>query len=110
MRPINKLVVVSFLLACTLGGSGLVFAGAGRSYVRITVMGTVSQDGKTLVSDSDHKTWTISNPSAIKGHEGHHVRLTASRLAAHADPRGTDELQVISVKMLNDKPGAPKGK
>lgn len=41
------------------------------------VTGKISDDGKTFVSDSDSKTWTIANPDAIKGHEGHHVILTA---------------------------------
>jgi pentapeptide MXKDX repeat protein len=41
------------------------------------VTGKISADGKTFVSDSDSKSWTIANPDAIKGHEGHHVTLTA---------------------------------
>jgi len=41
------------------------------------VTGKISDDGKSFVSDTDSKTWTINNPEAIKGHEGHHVTLTA---------------------------------
>jgi hypothetical protein len=41
------------------------------------VAGKISDDGKTFVSDSDSKTWTIDNPDVVKGHEGHHVVLTA---------------------------------
>ena len=29
------------------------------------------------MSDADSKTWTITNPDAITGHEGQHVTLTA---------------------------------
>ena len=41
------------------------------------VTGKISDDGKTFVSDTDSKSWTIDNPDAVKGHEGHHVTLTA---------------------------------
>jgi len=57
------------------------------------VKGTVSQDGKTLVGD-DGKSWTIANPDAVKGHEGHHVELKGSADAS------TNQIQVSSVKML----------
>ena len=57
------------------------------------VTGKVSDDGKTFVSDSDSKSWTISNPDAVKGHEGHHVTLTA-----HVDS-DKSEVHVVSLKM-----------
>jgi hypothetical protein len=34
-----------------------------------------SADGTMFVSDKDSKSWTISNPDAVKGHEGHHDAL-----------------------------------
>ena len=47
----------------------------------------ISDDGKTFVSDKDGKSWTISNPDAVKGHEGHHVTLksppTPTRLKSY---------------------------
>ena len=57
------------------------------------VAGKISDDGKTFVSDSDSKTWTIENPEAVKGHEGHHVVLTAQ---VDADK---SEVHVKSLKM-----------
>jgi hypothetical protein len=57
------------------------------------VKGTLSDDGKTLVSD-DGKTWTVANPDAVKGHEGHHVELKGS-----TDP-SSGQIQVTAVKML----------
>jgi hypothetical protein len=33
-----------------------------------------------FVSDAEKKVWTIENPEALKGHEGHHVAVTG-----HAD-------------------------
>ncbi len=36
------------------------------------------QDGKPVFeNDKDKQTWTISNPDAVKGHEGHHVKVKA---------------------------------
>jgi hypothetical protein len=57
------------------------------------VIGKISDDGKTFVSDSDSKTWAIDNPEAVKGHEGHHVVLTAQ---VDADK---SEVHVKSLKM-----------
>ena len=68
------------------------------------VKGTISEDGKTLVSD-DGKSWTIANPDAVKGHEGHHVELKGSTDAS------TGAIQVTSVKMLKaDKSSMKKDK
>jgi hypothetical protein len=57
------------------------------------VTGKISDDGKSFVSDTDSKTWTINNPEAVKGHEGHHVTLTAQ---VDADK---SEVHVKSLKM-----------
>ncbi|HZS26064.1 MAG TPA: hypothetical protein VFB76_02455 [Candidatus Angelobacter sp.] len=36
------------------------------------------QDGKTVfVNDKDKQAWSISNLDAVKGHEGHHVKVKA---------------------------------
>ena len=59
--------------------------------------GKISDDGKTFVSDKDVKSWTISNPEAVKGHEGHHVILKAH---VSAD---TGSVDVVSLKMAGDK-------
>ena len=57
-----------------------------------TVVGKVSADGKSFV-DKDNKSWTVTNPEALKGHEGHEVTLKA-----HVDAT-KNEIHVISVKM-----------
>jgi hypothetical protein len=59
----------------------------------IHIVGKVGDDGKTFVSD-DSKTWKVSNPDALKGHEGHEVSVRA-----HVDA-DKDEIHVTSVKML----------
>src|SRR6204780_2034626 len=61
-----------------------------------SITGKISDDGKTFVSDKDGKTWTISNPDAVKGHEGHHVTLKAH---VSADK---NEVEVVSLKMAGD--------
>ena len=58
-----------------------------------TVSGKVSDDGKSI-TDKDGKSWTVSNPDALKGHEGHQVTLSAN---VNADK---NEVQVLSVKMI----------
>jgi beta-xylosidase len=58
----------------------------------VKVTGNISADGKTFV-DKDGKSWTIQNPDAIKGHEGHHVTLSAH---VYADK---GEVHVMSLKM-----------
>jgi hypothetical protein len=75
----------------------------GHSGKSTSVKGTVSDDGKTLVSDSDGKSWTIANPDAVKGHEGHHVELKGNADAS------SGQIQVSSVKMLKGaKSSMPK--
>ena len=53
-----------------------------------------------VVSDKDHKVYNVDNQDSLKGHEGHHVQVTAS------DTNGT--LHVDKVNMLAQ--GAPEKK
>ncbi len=59
----------------------------------VSLSGKVSDDGKMFVSDKDNKSWTINNPEALKGHEGHHVTVKG-----HLDA-DKNEIHVTSVKM-----------
>jgi len=61
-----------------------------------SITGKISDDGKTFVSDKDGKSWTISNPDAVKGHEGHHVTVKAHVSADKS------EVDVVSLKMAGD--------
>ena len=67
-------------------------AEASKKAVQVT--GTIGDDGKTFVSDTDSKSWTITDPDAVKGHEGHHVTLTQH---VYADK---NEVHVMSLKMV----------
>ena len=61
-----------------------------------TIKGTVKAEGDkvTFVSDNDQKAWEVMNPEALKGHEGHHVQVSAH---VYADK---EAIHVMSVKML----------
>ena len=61
-----------------------------------SVTGKVSDDGKTL-TDEAGKSWTVSNPEALKGHEGHEVTVKGN-----TDP-AKNEIEVKSVKMKKEK-------
>ncbi len=68
--------------------------GESKTAEAVDVVGTIGADGKTFTSDSDQKSWTIVNPEAVKGHEGHHVKLNAH---VYADK---GQVHVMSVAMM----------
>ena len=97
----KKLVVICFVLGLlTLGLASAQDTmqndsmKADASKTPIDVKGKISDDGKSFVADKDGKSWTIVNPDAIKGHEGHHVVLNA-----HVYPDKM-EVHVMSLKMV----------
>lgn len=60
----------------------------------VQITGKIGADGTTFVNDKDSKSWMISNPEAVKGHEGHHVVVTAHVI------EGKSEIHVVSLKMV----------
>jgi hypothetical protein len=62
----------------------------------MTLKGTIKADGDkyAFVNDKDGKSWDVMNPEELKGHEGHHVQLSAH---VYADK---GQIHVMSVKML----------
>lgn len=57
-----------------------------------------SEGGKTtFVNDKDKQSWDIANPDAVKGHEGHHVKVKAKL------DESNHSLTVDSVKMMKEK-------
>lgn len=62
----------------------------------MTLKGTVKADGDKVmfVNDADQKSWDVMNPETLKGHEGHHVQLSAH---VYADK---NSIHVMKVKML----------
>jgi hypothetical protein len=54
-----------------------------------------TESGKTtFVNDKDKQSWEISNPDAVKGHDGHHVSIKAKLDEAN------HSLTVDSLKMM----------
>jgi hypothetical protein len=97
----KKLMIVSFAMTLLMSVVALAQYGAqqpdtgksGTSMKAVSITGTISDDGKMFVSDKDGKSWTISNPDTVKGHEGHHVILQAQ---VDADK---SQVHVMSLKM-----------
>ncbi len=94
----KKLVAICFALALLTAGVASAQDAMQNDSMKapakaVPVTGKISADGKTFVSDSDSKTWTIVNPEAVKGHEGHHVTLTA-----HVYPE-KKQVHVMSLEM-----------
>jgi hypothetical protein len=60
------------------------------------IKGTIVADGDkiTFVSDKDNKQWDIINPEAVKGHEGHHVQVSAH---LYTDK---NQIHVVSVRIM----------
>ncbi|HUE51599.1 MAG TPA: hypothetical protein VMO80_04600 [Terriglobales bacterium] len=100
----KKLMIFSFALALLMSAVAVAQYGAQQpdtsksntAMKAASVTGKISEDGKMFVSDKDGKSWTISNPEAVKGHEGHHVTLQA-----HVDA-DKNEVHVVSLKMAKD--------
>ena len=66
-----------------------------KAHSKSHLMGKISDDGKSL-TDKDGKSWSIDNPEAVKGHEGHEVTLRGDvDMAANT-------IHVRSVKMSGE--------
>jgi hypothetical protein len=99
----KKLVLVSVTLALLMSTLALAQYGtkpddptqakAAVPAKAVNLAGKISDDGKTFTSDKDKKSWTVANPEALKGHEGHEVTLKANVDSAK------NEIHVLSVKM-----------
>ncbi len=64
--------------------------------------GTIGADGKSFVRDSDKSSWEIKNPDDVKGHEGHHVKVSAHVYAKDK------AIHVMKVEMVAEKAAAKK--
>jgi len=73
-----------------------------KAHAKSHLMGKISDDGKTL-TDKKGQSWTIDNPDAVKGHEGHEVSLRG-----HVDT-ASNSIHVTSVKMSGERASKKKG-
>ena len=101
----KKLIIISFVAILLMSAVAVAQYGtqqpannskSSMSTKAVSITGKISDDGKMFVSDKDSKSWTISNPDAVKGPEGHHVILQAQVDA------GKNEVHVVSLKMAKD--------
>jgi hypothetical protein len=104
-NKMKKLIIISFVAILLMSAVAVAQYGtqqpdhnskSSMSTKAVSITGKISDDGKMFVSDKDSKSWTISNPDAVKGHEGHHVILQAQVDA------GKNEVHVVSLKMAKD--------
>ena len=63
-----------------------------------------ADSGMALVNDADGKVWTIENADAVKGHEGHHVKVSGHPNAEKGS------IHIMTVAMLTDKDDMGKHK
>jgi hypothetical protein len=73
-----------------------------KAHAKSHVSGKISDDGKTL-TDKKGQSWTIDNPDAVKGHEGHEVTLRGDVDTA------SNTVHVKSVKMMGEHASKKKG-
>ena len=70
----------------------------------VSIMGTVSADGLTLVADKEPKSFKVMNPDFVKENAGQHVRVSARV------NKDNTEILVSSVIVLEAEPlSANKG-
>ena len=99
----KKLMIFGFAFVLVMTAAGVAqdcmkgsMKSDSSSKAPVNVTGKISDDGKSFVADKDGKSWTIVNPDAVKGHEGHHVVLSAH---VYADK---GQVHVMSLKMAKD--------
>jgi hypothetical protein len=102
----KKILVFAFALSMVVGMTTLIHVSTAAARPGLaalpqgaplkTIQGTVKVDGDKIkfVADEDGKSWDVMNPDVLKGHEGHHVELSAH---VYAD-KGA--IHVMSVKMV----------
>jgi hypothetical protein len=68
-----------------------------RSGKPTSLSGTVGTDGKTLTADKDSRIWTVSNPEALSGIDGRHVKVRAQLDAA------LSQIRIVSVSAIAEE-------
>lgn len=62
----------------------------------VTLIGIVTADEKRVIERYDKQIWTVANPTALKGHAGKRVSITA-KIGAN------DTVNVESIRVLTPK-------
>jgi hypothetical protein len=61
------------------------------------ISGKIGSDGKTLTADKDSKIWIVSNPEALSGIDGRHVKVKALLDAA------LSQIRIVSVSVIAEE-------
>jgi hypothetical protein len=64
---------------------------------RTRLSGTVGTDGKTLTADNGRRIWMVSNPEALSGIDGRHVKVRALLDAA------LNQIRIMSVSAFGEE-------
>jgi hypothetical protein len=62
-----------------------------------SLAGLVGTDGKTLTADKDSRIWMVSNPEALNGIDGRHVKIRALLDVAQG------QIRIVSVSALAER-------
>jgi hypothetical protein len=62
-----------------------------------SIPGKVGGDGKTFTADKDSRIWMVSNPEALSGIDGRHVKVKALVDAARS------QLRIVSVSAIAEQ-------
>jgi hypothetical protein len=65
----------------------------------ISLTGMVGTDGKTLTADKDSRIWMVSNPEALNGIDGRHVKIRALLDVAQG------QIRIVFVNALAERTG-----
>jgi hypothetical protein len=63
----------------------------------ISIPGKVGSDGKTFTADKDSRIWIVSNPEALAGIDGQHVKVKA-----HLDI-ARNEIRIVSINAIAEQ-------
>jgi hypothetical protein len=62
-----------------------------------SIPGKVGSDGKTFTADKDSRIWMVSNPEALSGIDGRHVKVKA-----HVD-MARNQIRIVSVSAIAEQ-------
>jgi hypothetical protein len=105
MKKRSWIPVVVFLTCFPLGAQAGQNSAAAQDQIsnkgtisrKATIPGKVGGDGKTFTADKDSRIWMVSNPEALSGVDGRHVKIKALVNAVRS------QLRVVSVSAIAEQ-------
>jgi hypothetical protein len=106
MKKRSSIPMAVFLMCFPLGARAGQNPGTGHDQASNTrtvsrkvtsIQGKVGGDGKTFTADKDSRIWMVSNPEALSGIDGRHVKVKA-----HVDTAG-NQIRIVSVSAIAEQ-------